>query len=323
MTLPLTPAQLDRFRTEGYLVAENVFADADLQPVIDELHAEVGRRARELLAQGKLSQTFEDAGFERQLALISAETDALALGIWNGALSGPAIFDLIRHPRLLDIAEQFCGPELIASSVYRLRPKVPRHVLGPVPWHQDSGYLESHCDAGLILTVWVPFVDATEENGCMWVVPRVHRGGRVLPHAHRRYKPYLIIPEDELRADPALRPLPVPVRKGGVLLLHNLTPHASFENGTDAVRWSMDLRYQSAALPTNAAITRLPGESVPSEAEGVPAVPVACYPPEADFLVRSKLRPSEVVADPAAFHRIRQGHVVRPVSRKWTETVEA
>ena len=81
------------------------------------------------------------------------------------------------NPKLLDVAEQFCGPELIASSVYRLRPKVPSHSWSPVPWHQDSGYFEPYCDLGLILTVWVPLVDATEERGCLWVMPRVHQGG--------------------------------------------------------------------------------------------------------------------------------------------------
>jgi hypothetical protein len=40
---------------------------------------------------------------------------------------------------------------------------------------------------------------------------------------------------------------------------HQRTPHVSFENTTDVVRWSMDLRYQSAALPTNAVITPPPG----------------------------------------------------------------
>jgi hypothetical protein len=38
----------------------------------------------------------------------------------------------------------------------------------------------------------------------------------------------------------------------GELLLGNRTPHASFDSKTNRVRWSMDLRYQSAALPTNA-----------------------------------------------------------------------
>lgn len=30
--------------------------------------------------------------------------------IWGGQLSGPAFFDLIRNPKLLDVAEQFCLP---------------------------------------------------------------------------------------------------------------------------------------------------------------------------------------------------------------------
>ena len=71
------------------------------------------------------------------------------------------------------------------------------------------------------------------------------------------------------------------------------------------------------SLPTNADITRLPGESVP--AQGVPG---ACYPPEADFLVRSKKRPGEVVTDPAEFARLRSSHKPGPLSRKW-ESIQA
>ncbi len=101
----------------------------------------------------------------------------MANSIWNGALSGEAIFNLIRYPRLLDIAGQVCNTEeIIASSVYRVRPKIPNNTYkSPVPWHQDSGYLERFCDNALILTVWLPLVDANEENGCLWLKPRSHR----------------------------------------------------------------------------------------------------------------------------------------------------
>src|SRR5690348_10430881 len=78
--------------------------------------------------------------------------------------------------KLLDVAEQLCGPELITSSVYRLRPKVPTRAWSPVPRHQDSGYFEPYCDLGLILTVWLPLVDAAEERGCLWVMLRAHKG---------------------------------------------------------------------------------------------------------------------------------------------------
>jgi ectoine hydroxylase-related dioxygenase (phytanoyl-CoA dioxygenase family) len=281
----LSRDQLDQFHREGFLVVQDIFSDAVLQEVIDEITGEIDIRARDLVASGELSQTFEDLDFEHRLARINQETDKVAVSIWNSALCGPAFCHLITNRRLLDIAEQFCGEELIASSVYRLRPKVPGHRMSAVPWHQDSGYFEPYCDKALVLTVWLPLVDADASNGCMWVLPRQHRGGVVF-HRQATGQPYLEIPAKSL---PPCEAVCAPVKKGGALFMTNITPHASFENTTDRVRWSMDLRYQSAALPTNADITRLPGEETPDPQKGVP---IACYPPEADFLVRSKVRAS-------------------------------
>lgn len=309
-TVSLTQQQIALFKNDGYLVVENLFDDSDLNPVIDEINTEINRHARELVAAGELSRTYEEEGFERQLTRIHAETPKVTEAISHGKMSGPAFFNMIRNPKLLDIAGQFCGSEVIASSVYRLRPKMPCYKSGEVPWHQDSGYIEEFCDRFLIITVWLPLVDAGSERGCLWVIPDAHKG-EVLRHAVPRGNSYLEIPEPCL---PRQKPICVPVKKGGALFMTNLTPHASFENVSDVVRWSMDLRYQSAELPTNAKITRLEGEVI-----GTPdwSVPMACYPPEADFLVRSAKRPNEVVTDPAEFHRLRKTHLKRQVTRRW------
>ena len=312
----LSQDQLDFFDREGYLVVEDVLTDADLQPVINEITAKIDEISKKLVAEGALSRDYAEEDFEHRLAKISRETDAVHNAIWSGTLSGPAFFDLIRHDTLLDVAEQFCGPELIASSVYRLRPKVPSYHRSPVPWHQDSGYFEPYCDDALVLTMWIPLVDANETNGCLWVIPRAHKGA-VVRHVNIEGKPYLHILDEDLPR--TCEPVCAEVRKGGVLLLSNKTPHASFENNTDAVRYSMDLRYQSAKLPTNAPISRLEGEIIGVEGG---EVPIACYPPEADFLVRSKARPHEVVTDPATFHRIRSEHQGAGLSRRW-ETLPA
>ena len=306
----LSGEQVETFHREGYLVVEAVFEDRDLQPVIDEIDREVCRRAKVLVADGKLSRTFAEYGFERQLAHISAETDELAVSIWNGILSGPGIFHLISHPRLVDVAEAFCGPEVIASSVYRLRPKIPNYGYGAVPWHQDSGYFEPYCDRALVVTAWVPLVDATEANGCLWVMPRSHRNPVVRHRLHESGK-YLEIAKEDL---PEGEVVACPVSKGGVLLMTNRTIHGSFQNTTDVVRWSMDLRYQSASLPTNAPITRLENEDQPSIEAGVPA---ACYPPEADFLVRSSARPAEVIRTAAEFDELRKRHRPSEVTNRW------
>jgi ectoine hydroxylase-related dioxygenase (phytanoyl-CoA dioxygenase family) len=310
---PLSEADIKFFHEEGYLVVRDLIPVNDLQPVIDEITSEIDWRAKKLVEEGALSRPYAEHGFETRLAKISQETDKVALAIWNGILHGPAIFHLISHPRLVDLAEQLCGPEVIASSVYRLRPKIPNYGYGAVPWHQDSSYFEPYCDKALVLTAWLPLVNATKENGCMYVIPKSHRLPVVTHNLHASGK-YLEISEDNL---PEGEWICCPVPKGGVLLVTNRTVHGSFLNTTDGVRWSMDLRYQSASLPTNADITRLPGEDMPSVELGVPA---ACYPPEADFLVRSQQRPNEVVSSYEQFKALRENHQAGQVTNRWGVT---
>ncbi|MDR3676545.1 MAG: phytanoyl-CoA dioxygenase family protein [Acidobacteriota bacterium] len=310
----LDDRQVQQFQDEGYLIIEHLFTDAELQLVIDEISAELDRRCREAVAGGKLSRTYEEYDFEHRLAHVNRENKEIPKSMWATHVVLPSFFGLMTNSKLLDVAEQFCGPELIASSVYRLRPKVPSHSWSPVPWHQDSGYFEPYCDLGLIMTVWVPLVDATEERGCLWVMPHAHKGG-LFSHKPDDAKFYLVIPDEELAGHQAV---PAPVPKGGVLLLTNRTPHASFENKTDIVRWSMDLRYQSAALPTNAQITRLPGEARSAASVGVP---VACNPPEPDFLVRSRVRPHEVMKTAEEFIALRKNHVEQVATDRWGYSV--
>ncbi|MCX6929972.1 MAG: hypothetical protein NT154_43180, partial [Verrucomicrobia bacterium] len=108
--LPLSAEQVQFFHDQGYLVVEDVIPHEDLQPVIDEIGSEIEVRAQKLFARGELQQLYSEHGFETRLAMISQETDKVAISIWNGILHGPAIFHLITHPRLLDVAEELCGP---------------------------------------------------------------------------------------------------------------------------------------------------------------------------------------------------------------------
>jgi ectoine hydroxylase-related dioxygenase (phytanoyl-CoA dioxygenase family) len=314
--LTLSPDQKQAFIDEGYLVLDNLFDPTHLDPVIAEIQEQVDQLARELYAQGKLPVLYETQDFAHRLACISRHSDVVARAIWNGSLSGPAFFNLICNTNLLDTVEAFTGPEIIASSVYRLRPKIPHYNYGAVPWHQDSGYFEPFCDNGLVLTIWIPLVDTYADNGCLWVIPRAHQG-KVLPHHKDADAGYLVIDEENLPTEH--KPVCCPVPKGGALLLHNRTPHVSFENKTDGVRWSMDLRYQSAALPTNAPISRLADELLPhgSDVSDPDYIPPACYPPEADFLVRSCQRPEQVLTIASAFSQLRREHMYRPVTARW------
>jgi hypothetical protein len=305
----LSEAQVAGFHREGYLVVQDLLTREDLQPVIDEICEAVDQHASALVEEGVLSRTYAEEGFETRLTRITAETERLYWAISSGKLAGRGVFSLLSNAKVLDVAESLVGPEIVASSVYRLRPKVPGFAHGVVPWHQDSGYFEPYCDTSLILTVWVPLVDATPERGCLQVMPRVHRD-KVFRHARTDDGKYLVVRGHDL---PDAEIVTVPVPFGGALLVTNRTPHCSIDNVTDVIRWSADLRYQSADLPTNyAPPSGLPLAMQPEDA------PVACYPPEADFLVRSRRRPQDVVTDWQTFGELRRGHSPAPVTNRWS-----
>ena len=240
-----------------------------------------------------------------------------------GQLQGHGIFALVSNEELLDLAESVVGPEIIGSAVYRLRPKLPGHWHGEVPWHQDSGYFEPVCDDELILTVWVPFVDATVERGCLEVMPGVHKSGVVrhtqLAPGEEGRRSYLEILEEDL---PGERVVATPVDRGGVVMLTNRTPHRSTPNRSDVIRWSIDIRYQSADLPTNFPPLAMDrngdtGNGATAADGPAPEATLTCYPPESDFLVRSRSRPDAVVRTWQEFNAIRRAHQPADSTVRW------
>lgn len=74
---------------------------------------------------------------------------------------------LISDDRLLDIAEQFIGPNIaLFASHYIAKPPYDGQ---PVLWHQDGTYWP--LDPMEVVTLWLAVDDSTPENGCLRVLP--------------------------------------------------------------------------------------------------------------------------------------------------------
>jgi phytanoyl-CoA hydroxylase len=301
----LSASQVRFFEEEGYLILDDVFAPSDLQPLRREFDQRIDGKVRALHAEGRLADLHGDEPFERRLARIYGESKENGEAIIHD-LEGPAggghhgveMFNVIAHPKLLAVVEDLVGPEIIGSSVYRIRPKIPGIGRGIVPWHQDSGYFAQLCDNHLILTVWIPLVDANARNGCMQILPRAHRRG-ICTHHTGGNAGFLVIEDGDLPDNPR-QAVTAEVPLGGAVLMTNLTPHCSTPNYSDIVRWSVDLRYQGASAPNNAGLW--PADE---HAEQPADLQMACYPPEADFIVQSREHP-ERAADYAAFVQRRE-----------------
>lgn len=283
----LTDSQIHDFYEQGYLLIEDALSSDDLNPLIMEFEEIIDLGASQLYKDGEIDSEYKSEGFDTRLAKITEQSPSVFQKVFSGAHTGSALFQLLINSKLLDIAESLVGPEIMCHPAYRVRPKLPEHERTLVSWHQDAGYMEPKCDSVLQLTIWIPLIDATVENGCLEVIPHAHRDG-VFRHRHSETF-YLEIPDDAL---PDVEPVIVPVPFGSVLLFTNLTPHRSIPNVSNQVRWSIDSRYQDAAKPTG-------------------------YQPEAGFLARSKKQPNDVVKTPEDFKRIRDEHQPGPGPNRW------
>lgn len=257
---PLSDQQLTHFVNEGYLVARELLdVDLDLLPVVAEYEAKLDTILAAWQAEGLIAESWDELSFGERITRIVSETDLdysqpldISLPLSNVTEStpfhtGPAIFSLLRSPRLLAAVEQFIGPEIYSNPVQHVRIKPPESALpkgfsnnsliNHTPWHQDMGVIHEEADESNILTVWLCITEATEENGCMVVVPRSHKGHLALhcPIAGNS----VTIPESRITGDP----LPVPMQPGDVLFMTSTTMHTSLRNVSDGIRWSFDLRY--------------------------------------------------------------------------------
>ena len=167
---------------------------------------------------------------------------------------GPAVFDLLRSPRMLAAVESLIGSEIYSNPIQHVRIKPPESIIakedenrarvGRTHWHQDSGVGLPEADETQMVTCWVAITEATPENGCLQVLPMSHREGVAL---HCTTTDQVGIPEKLIEQQKAV---PIPLQPGGVLFFHPMCKHASLDNRSDAFRWSFDLRYNPIGQPT-------------------------------------------------------------------------
>ena len=258
----LSQAQVDQFNREGFLVIEDVI-DADTRAaVIAEYEALMDRLYGEWQAEGLVQPATPDMGFWEKLEVAyKAGFDwyqPLDISLPHSDISldtpmhhGPAVFDMARHPRILDIAESLIGPELTSNPIQHVRIKPPERLVDAgeqrahivsTDWHQDKGVTLESADQTEFVTVWLAITDATVENGCLQVIPGIEDA--LLPHCTLKQ------PGIKDRYLPNRDPLPVPVKAGGAVIFHPLTPHGSLSNVSDGYRWSFDLRYNVTGQST-------------------------------------------------------------------------
>ena len=154
----------------------------------------------------------------------------------HSILSSP--LELATHPRVLDAVAALIGPDVLLYDVQYIvkEPGSRAHV----SWHQDLTYWGLSGDDQVSL--WLALSPATEESGCMLMIPGSHKAGRQEQVATDDPDNVLLQGQTLCEVDRAAA-VPCPLRPGEASLHHGWTVHASMPNRSQDRRIGLNAQY--------------------------------------------------------------------------------
>lgn len=210
----LTPAQIEHFNRLGYITGLTAFDDAQIREIRSYFDG--------LLAK-----------------VVAAGGDSYSIS--SAHLKYGPVWDLLRHPRIVDHVADLLGSDVIGWGAHFFC-KMPGDGK-QVAWHQDASYWP--LSPSKAVTVWLAVDDADVENACMRFVAGSHHHGHmtfrpsdatehnVLNQTIDNVEQYGTFADNELRA--------------GQFSIHSdLLLHGSEANMSTRRRCALTLRYAAA-----------------------------------------------------------------------------
>ena len=228
--MKLSPSDLDQcfqlFEEEGYFILPQFFERADiagLQERIDQIMLGTADVDYDQIwmqldtASGKYEDlSWGGYGFQK------ATLDYRKI---QGLEADQRFLEFITSPFFVQLCERVYGPNLPITS---FRTMFMNKAAGKgtwLPWHQDRW---NFLDQDPLLTVWIPLDAATLENGCVQIIRGSHRKGLINPDHSSGF----LTETQAIEHAPAEDVVPILVKPGDLVVLHNHLLHASDKNRT-------------------------------------------------------------------------------------------
>ena len=227
----LSPAEQRAFYTEqGYLVFPELLDAAELAQLRSAL-------ASVLIGADGLTEPNDTFSITR-----TDDGGCSVRRIFDPIVHHEAFRDLVVNPKILDVVENLIGPNIQLHHT-KLNLKPPSSREARFEWHQDYPFFP-HTNFDL-LAVMIYLDDATEDNGCLTIVPGSHNWG---PRNHLFAKDGAFSSrlEDESTVEDPAHWLKVPVPAGGMELHHCNMLHSSTANRGTKPRSAMVIQYRAA-----------------------------------------------------------------------------
>lgn len=227
----------DDYVEQGYIVVPGLLDAAECGEIIED----AARFARgEYPLQGAPADLAADASDDEALRKI--------LAIHFPHLVSDVAMRALKHPGICDVLGEIVGAHIphwdgsvkaMQSMLFVKPPGFPGQA-----WHQDERFIPTR-DRSLI-GVWIALDDATDENGCLRVIPGSQQPGLIYRFkAHGR--PDEFDPTDEAYGFDDSTEVLVEVAAGSVIFFNGYLLHRSRKNRSDRYRRALVNHYCSGS----------------------------------------------------------------------------
>lgn len=215
LSLPssVTAAQKKQFDEIGYCVVPGLFGEAEVQEIKD-FFEEYKRCGAKVFDGGNHYEDLDPA--KRQVRAMHPHRHSDKARGW------------LLHPPIAAALESLLGrPPLAAQSMYYFKPPGAKGQ----GMHQDNFYLLAA--PATCIAAWTAVDSADLDNGCLWTVPRSHRGALVCPETGAADAKWMNYGDSHITRFPREhRPVAVPVPRGSTLFFGGNLIHGSGPNRT-------------------------------------------------------------------------------------------
>jgi non-haem Fe2+, alpha-ketoglutarate-dependent halogenase len=149
-----------------------------------------------------------------------------------------SLADAVRHPRILDMVEDLIGPNLLCWTTHWFIKEAnsPKFV----SWHQDSNYWGVETDG--LVSVWLALSPATEESGCIRILPGSHKQDP-LTHVDTWAEDNMLTRGQSIGGIDESKAVKLELQPGEAALFDYRLAHASDANQSNDRRIGLGIRY--------------------------------------------------------------------------------